>query len=146
MAESVEPCHPDRGAAKQAEWRDLLFTRRAGSNFFLHRLTTMICRSHLLHKLSRPALAPGIVRQAEAHAFANRRVGIKHEYINRIGIGIRQTDLTQNLKTLRRDLAGIGRKPMRDFQPILVSLVLKIPADRAFQRICNEGKQGKQQQ
>ena len=52
---------------------------------------------------------------------------IKNKYINWIGIGIGQTNVAHDLKCLRRHLVRVRRQPMRNLQPILISLMLKVP-------------------
>src|SRR5205814_1089765 len=94
----------------------------------------------LLHELSLPTSRPRIIFKAEPHSVGNGRMIVEEDDMDRIGFWIGQVHLAQNLKSLSSDLSGIRRKPVRDFESVLIGLVLQVSAECAADRVRDKQK------
>jgi len=70
---------------------------------------------------------------------------VEEDDMDRIGFWIGQVHLAQNLKSLSSDLSGIRRKPVRDFESVLIGLVLQVSAECAADRVRDKQKKREQE-
>ncbi len=64
------------------------------------------------------AVGPGIVLEAETETVANRGMVVEQQDVQRIRIGVRQSDFTEHLEGLRGDLSGVSRQSVRHLEAV----------------------------